>query len=139
MVSPLSPSYPLLVIGSGTSVVTWDCRHDAAASAEGAEAAGRRVYKPFAPKDSSSTSTNAGDSSGPRIADLAWNHNGQGACVAFLLPVKNCLYCNHCCCDVHHSLLALLYQFWRAARFRPRSKIRFARMLCSCRRIQVLC
>ena len=65
-------SSPLLVIGSGSSVVTWDCRDDSATSSNSGEAVGRRVYHPFASQESTI-----------RIADLAWNHNGQGECACF--------------------------------------------------------
>lgn len=55
---------PMLVIGSGSSVVTWDCRNEDPSESD-------ENLKSFSPFVSSS------QTEGTRIADLAWNHNGQ--------------------------------------------------------------
>ncbi|CAB9508461.1 neural precursor cell expressed, developmentally down-regulated 1 [Seminavis robusta] len=66
-----SGASPVLVIGSGSTVVTWDCRDELSSSEEG-----RRFYRPFSPPNNDTT-TSASTGSMARISDLAWNHNGQ--------------------------------------------------------------
>ena len=67
---------PSLVIGSGSTVVTWDCRHEEPSPSD----EGLKSFNPFPAGASNNISP-------PNIADLAWNHNGQGeivfACLSF--------------------------------------------------------
>ena len=71
MLSAALASPPLLVIGSGSTVVTWDCRNQESPQAV---EEGLKSFIPF-------NNNSAGDGgASPKIADLAWNHNGQGMC-----------------------------------------------------------
>jgi len=65
-----SSAPPLLVIGAGSSVVTWDCRHDPSSNDDA-------IIQTFHPFGNNNT--------GEKIADLAWNHNGQGK-LKYLMP-----------------------------------------------------
>lgn len=55
---------PMLVIGSGSSVVTWDCRNEEPSEAD----ENLKSFSPF---------LSGPQTDGSHIADLAWNHNGQ--------------------------------------------------------------
>ena len=55
--------------------MTWDCRHEEPST--GDENSGLKSFTPFP----AGAGANAGASDGvvpPKLADLAWNHNGQG-------------------------------------------------------------
>jgi len=94
----------LLMIASGPSVVTWDCHQETSPT----------YFAPFT-SSLSSSSAGSGDQTRltntnpihdpPMIADLAWNHNGQGSfCVWFCVVVVVLV----CCCWCSMALLLLI-------------------------------